>query len=238
MRKTIVLGLSGLLALGLGACGSEEKPTSSTPKEQTKTEAVSKDQQESNVTSDIFTAAKKNVTFQDENTGEEYKISGEYLNGPTKDGMYQIHFGDSDDKSFILNYSVKLAKNPDGALGLLFLEEGDNTKSGQLIDYQGTRVSIITDTAEQIGDDIDHVTSGNNNVAASYEGPVKEKGFMFIKFENQDKTPNKLDIDFDAPDLLQKDSNGQLTTVPGDSETGTKQLGKKEHVTLKLSKLN
>jgi hypothetical protein len=237
MRKTIILGLSGLLALGLGACGSEEKPTSSTPKEQTNTEAVSKDQQKSNITSDILTAAKKNVTFQDEN-GEEYKILGEYLNGPTKDGMYQIHFGDSDDKSFILNYSVKLAKSPDGTLGLLFLEEGDNTKSGQLIDYQGTKVSIITDTAEQIGDDIDHVTSGTNNVAVSYEGPVKEKGFMFIKFENQDKTPNKLDIDFDAPDLLQKDSNGTLYSVPGDSDTGTKQLGKTEHVTLKLSKLN
>ncbi|PKR85231.1 hypothetical protein [Heyndrickxia camelliae] len=237
MKKILAIGITGLLALSLGACG--DKTSSNESKEKPKNETSSKTintKKEPNVTTDIFETVEKNITFQDENTGV-YKILGEYLNGNTENGMYQIYFGDTKEQSFILNYSVKLSENPDGEKGLLFLEEGDNTKSGQLVDYSGTKINIITDTAEQIGDDIDHVTSEFSNAGVSYEGPVKEKGFMFIKFENQDKIPNKLDIDFDAPDLLQKDENGDLTTVAGDSDTGTKTLGKSEHVTLKLSKL-
>ncbi|MED4840520.1 hypothetical protein P9695_09495 [Weizmannia sp. CD-2023] len=81
------------------------------------------------------------------------------------------------------------------------------------------------------------MTNEENKAGVTYGGPVINKGFIFIKFENQDKTPQKVNIDFEAPDLLQKNDNGEFETVPGDSNTGTQRLGKNEHVTLKLSKL-
>jgi len=238
MKKAIIFGITGLLTFGLSACGGNATQSNSTSKGESKARTEETEKRPvAKTTSDILVAAKKNTTFVDENTGK-YEITGEYLNGPTNDGMYQIIFGENKDEAFILNYAVKLATNTDGEKGLLFLEEGDNTKSGKFIDYSGTKIDIITDTAEEIGDDIDHMTNGENEAGVTYGGPVINKGFIFIKFENQDKTPQKLNIDFEAPDLLQKNDNREFETVPGDSDTGTQRLGKNEHVTLKLSKLN
>ncbi|KYC71624.1 hypothetical protein [Heyndrickxia coagulans] len=238
MKKAIIFGITGLLTFGLSACGGNATQSNSTSKGESKARTEETEKRPvAKTTSDILVAAKKNTTFVDENTGK-YEITGEYLNGPTNDGMYQIIFGESKDKAFILNYAVKLATNPDGEKGLLFLEKGDNTKSGKLIDYSGTKIDIITDTAEEIGDDIDNMTNEENKAGVTYGGPVINKGFIFIKFENQDKTPQKVNIDFEAPDLLLKNDNGEFETVPGDSNTGTQRLGKNEHVTLKLSKLD
>lgn len=41
MKKALILGMTGILAIGLAACGSGEKATSSTPKEETKVDNLS-----------------------------------------------------------------------------------------------------------------------------------------------------------------------------------------------------